>query len=348
MKDILLGLRFRVGERLARLRASTGERRLRRAEVNRAIEQVLDQVNPRLRAVGGYRKRLFPVVDAVLTYADELAATVPGPVPIDRQSWMKNPSVNALFGSVDRLRRVLTGPAVRKFVKAHPGGTDYFAVLASMPDIRSQLGMELVGDAVQRDVQQTTVSFTDHEVALVGADETEVREQLAVAAREILVGAAAEEILEREAHIVELEDRLRILRIKIRALGAGSRGTALVTDGSAAHRKEMETLRERTAELEQDLSAARSGMKGLDGYLARLVERLREPKAHLCLREVKCRLDRMNVLREGGDDTDSREIHFHRIVRSGRPARVVQLIRFPRAELLEDGERLRDLGQYLH
>jgi len=347
MNNLLSRLRLFAAEQLVRIKVQSSEHKLRKSGVNRAIEQTVDQVNPRLRAVSGYRKRLYPVVDAIMTYSDELAARVRGPVLVDRQSWAKNPTVNALFGSIDRLRRVLTGPEVRKYVKINQLGGDCFAVLASMPDVRNQLGMELVGEAVQRDVRQTTVGFSDHEVALVGADEAAVREQLAVIAREILVGIAVEDILERESRIVELEDRLRILRIKSRVVDTSSRGSAFITEGSNVHAREREKLQVRIAEVAQELSEARVGMVGLDEYLARLVEQLQEPERHLSLQEVACRLDRMNILRAGGDDTNSTEIGFQRVLRGGKPARVVQLIRFPRTELLEDSERLQELDRYL-
>jgi hypothetical protein len=32
-------------------------------DVNQAIERVVDEVNPHMRALGSYRKKLFPVVE---------------------------------------------------------------------------------------------------------------------------------------------------------------------------------------------------------------------------------------------------------------------------------------------
>jgi len=347
MKDIFTRILRSAGDWFSRSKAKSAAQRLQETEVERAIEQVVDQVNPRLRAVRGYRRSLYPVVEATMAYAESLAELVPGPMTVDQQSWAQNPTVNTLFGSIDRLRRVLTGSEVRKFVKEHSLGGDCFAVLASMPDVRNQLGMELSGETVQRDVRQTTVSFSDHEVGLVGEDEAAVRRQLAVTAREILVGIAIEDILSRESHIVELEDRLRIVRIKSRAVDATARGTAFVTDGNIAHHKQAETLQARIEALELELAEAKKGMEGLDDYLDRLVEQLENPEEHLTLEQVTVRLDRMNIVREGGDDTDSAEIGFHRVHRSGKPARVVHLIRFPRTELLDYEQRLRELERYL-
>jgi hypothetical protein len=46
-------------------------------------------------------------------------------------------------------------------------GGDLYALLAVMPRERNQLGMELIGDQVQRDVKQKTLSFVDHELYAV-------------------------------------------------------------------------------------------------------------------------------------------------------------------------------------
>jgi hypothetical protein len=332
---------------LSGLGSRSAEQRRHEAEVDRAIERVVDQVNPRLRAVGGYRKRLFPVVEATLAYARDLAARTPGPLLVDRHTWAQDPRVNALFGDVEGMRRVLTGPEVRRFVKAHALGEDCYAVLGSVPDVRTQLGMELAGEAVQRDVRQTTLSFSDHQILLPGKTEAEVREGLAALAVETLAGIAAGDVLLREAQITELSDRLRIVRIKARALEARSRGAAFDPEGGTGQRREAEAMHVRAAELEQELARARAGLEGLSDYLDRLVERLARPEGQLSLTEVRLRLDRMNIVRAGGTDADSNEIAFHRVQRGDQPARIIHLIHFPRSELLEDKERLRGIENYL-
>ena len=347
MSKVLPRLRHLLEEGLAGLRPKSAEQRRHEADVHRAVEQVVDQVNPRLRAVSGYRRRLFPVVEKTLAYAGELAARAPEPLLFDRQRWAQDPRVNALFGDLEGMRRVLTGPEVRRFLRDRPLGGDCYAVLASAPDLRTQLGMELAGETIRRDVRQTTLSFADHEVLLPSESEQELRRRLAALATETLVGIAVEDILLREARITELDDRLRIVRIKARALEARSRGAAFDPAGGSAQLREAASLRARAGELEQELAGARAGLEGLEDYLDRLIERLARPEDRLSLKEVRLRLDRMNIVRAGGTDADSNEIVFHRVQRGDAPARVIHLIRFPRSELLEDRERLRGIETYL-
>ena len=51
-----------------------------RAETLRgAIEHVVDEINPKIRAVSGYRKKLAPAVERSLDYCLEIVAMIPGP-----------------------------------------------------------------------------------------------------------------------------------------------------------------------------------------------------------------------------------------------------------------------------
>lgn len=321
------------------------ERRRHEREVNLAIERVVDQVNPRLRAVSRYRKRLFPAVEGALQYTKGLAHQVPGPLRLDRRTWAEDPVVNALFGSAERMRWVLTGPDVRRYVREQPLGGDCFAVLAAMPEIKKQLGMELMGEAVQRDVPQTTVSFSNQQVGLVGEGEDQVRRVLADAALDLLVGLATHGVTDQEARITELDDRLRIMRLKRKLADNRSRGAAFILDGSEEHAQEVQSLDARIAELEQQLSETKKGLESLDDHLQRLVDEMESPEKLLGLEAEKVRLDRMNIVRTGGEA--GVELSFSRVRRGDQLARVVTLISFPRSELLEESERLREVERYL-
>jgi hypothetical protein len=335
----------RLVKRLSAGHGSSDEARRQEREVQQAVERVVDQVDPRLRAVSRYRKRLFPTVGRALAYAAELAGKVPGPVRVDRRSWGEVPAVNALFGSPERMRWILTGPQVRRYVKDNPLGGDCFAVLAAMPHVEKRLGMELAGETVQREVSQTVMTFSEHEVGLVGEDEREVRENLAAAALDLLVALAIQDLTARESHITELDERLRILRLKRKVEDARSRGAAFILEPSEEHAKEVDALDARIAGLEAELAQARRGMETLDDRLRRFAEQMESPESLLGLEEMQARLDRMNIVRQGGEGSAS--LTFTRVRRGDTPARVVSLIRFPRSELLEEAERLAAVERHL-
>lgn len=329
------------------LKAPTPEQLRHEQEIHQAIEQVVDQVNPRLRALGGYRKNLFPVVERSAVYIKEQIDRIPGPYLVNRETWNDEPIVNSLFGSVKRMRKVLSGPAVRKYVKQHAGGGELFAAFVAMPEIRRQLGVELVGDTLKRDVRQTTVSFMNQEAVVIGASEQEVRQALFDDVLGVLVSFAQEDILGQESRISEVEERLRVVRLKLRLAGTRSTGAGLLLADDADQSNQRELLSSRIDELEQDLEREKRGLSTLDDYLDRLVELLTHPEAYIGLESVRMRLDRMNILREDADDDTAPEIEFTRVRRIDKLARVVMIIQFPRSEMLEPGAGLRDAERYL-
>ncbi len=338
----------------ARLRVRGAERRLHTTAVNRAVERVVDQADPRLRGLMGYRKALFPVVEVALAQAEALAAQIPGPVRIDRGTWSSDPLVNALFGDLDALRRVLSGPAVRAWVKGHPEEAgDCCGILLAWPQARTQFGVELHGDTLRSDVQQTALAFVNPEVAVPAADPASVRRQAVQGVLDVFAGEAIRDLTEHQTRIAEIEERLRILRLKRKVLSPAGRGMDFLRDGSAAHLAEDDALGQRIEELEQQLAVVSEGLKTLDDHLDRLVEGLRNQQGRLSIRRERITLDRMNIVRAtpdgaaGGGDAGVQEIELAVGYRGETRGRVLLLVQFPRSELITLEERLAEADQFL-
>lgn len=337
-----------IRQHWTRLHARSAAHRQREETVRLAVERLVDQANPRLRAVSGYRRKLFEATAACLDYCHALAQRIPGPVTLDRPAWGTDPVLNALFGDWERVRQVISGPPVRAFVQETPLATDdCYAILAALPLRRNQLGMELVGDDIHRDVQQTVLTFVNHDVGLPGPDEDSVRARAAQAIMDTLVSVAVAEIAVQEERIEELEDRLRILRIKRKSVTPSPHGLDFLHDGSAAHATEYETLTRRIGEDEQALAEAQVGLATLDDYLHRLNAILAEPERWIGARTERVVLDRMNVVRESGDTREAQEATFLRGYRAGQPGRVLLLVRFKRADMIPASERLAEIERFM-
>jgi polyhydroxyalkanoate synthesis regulator phasin len=340
-----------VRDRLSAWRIQGEAHRARRREVEQAIERVVDHSNPRIRALSGYRRKLYDPVSRCLDYCAELVGRMPGPVVLDRETWASDPLVNSLFGSVDSLRRAITGPQVRRYLRETALGTgDCCAVMLLVPLVRTQLGMDLRGDTVQRDVKQTTVSFTDPETVLPAADPDAVRHQAAETLMDTLVGVVVKDIAEQEGRIAELEDRIRIVKIKQKALAPHGHAMNILGEDLGPRMAEVDALAKRVEELEKELAEARVGLATLDDYLERLSALLAHPEVHVDARLERVRLDRMNVVRYVGDDDpeDGIELEFLRAYRDGKPGRVVLLVRFPRAEVIPDSELVAEAERYVN
>lgn len=335
-------------EAWSRLKVQGAERRLRERGVELAIERIVTQANPALRGLGGYKRKLYPVVERLLAYSEELVAQVPGPITVDPDSWSSDPLVNALFGNVERIRQVVSGPAVRGWVTANPvpRGDDLYALLAVMPVERTQLGMELLGDQVQRDVKQTTLSFTDHELHAVGESMPDARRVLAGQLIDLIVSIAIADIVAQEERIAALEQAVRMLKLKRKVVNPRAGAVDLSLSSSGQHLAELERLQARIDETERDLADASRGLGDIEQYLHRLVSLLDHPERHLGLTRMHLWLDRMNIVRDRADPVAS-EIQLVRGQRANQLGRVAEFIRFPRRLIKTADERLADVERHL-
>ena len=358
-------------EQWSRLRVRNAEKRLQQSAVDLAIERIVDQTNPALRGLAGYRRRLSPVVAPLLDYGATLLSQIPGPVTVDPESWAKDPLVNALFGDTQRIRRVVSGPVVRAWLKQHPSEPlsesgprsallganperpasaprtdDLYALLVAMPEEHSQLGIELVSGQLRRDVKQTTLGFGDLEVAAVAGGMDELRETLRPRVIDLVVSIGLERIVAQEERIAALEQGLRMLRLKRKVIDPRASGLDLLLAGSSAHLAEQQRLDARIAETERDLADASRGLGDIAEYLQRLATELSHPEKDIGLERMRLWVDRMNIVRDRADP-DAREISLVRARRPDRPGRIALYIRFPRHLIISADERLADVERHL-
>jgi len=332
----------------SRQKVQGAERRLRERAVDLAIERIVDQANPALRGLGGYRRKLFPVVEQLLRYSDELVAQIPGPITLDPDSWSSDPLVNALFGDVQRIRQVLSGPAVRHRLEQRPvnDGGDLYALLAVMPLERNQLGTKLFGDQVRRDVKQKTLSFIDHELYAVTERMPDTRRTLSGQIVDLIVSIAIADIVAQEERIAALEQAVRMLRLKLKVVNPRAGAVELMLNSSGQHLAEREQLQARIDEAERDLADTSRGLGDIAQYLDRLIALLDHPERHIGLERMHLWLDRMNIVRDRHDEEAS-EIELVRGRRPDQPGRAAQFIRFPRRLIMSGEERLSEVERHL-
>jgi hypothetical protein len=103
---------------------------------------------------------------------------VPGPVTLDREHWVGDPLVHALFASADEMRRLLSlNPVLRDFIAVH-GGAEVHVLLSMQREDKHILGIEASGEILRREVPQHVIWFTDHQFLAPAASEAEARENL--------------------------------------------------------------------------------------------------------------------------------------------------------------------------
>ncbi|GMQ88703.1 MAG: hypothetical protein BMS9Abin09_0136 [Gammaproteobacteria bacterium] len=325
--------RFR--EKRRQRKADREAARARERELQDAIEHVVDEIDPRIRALGGYRKKLKPCVERTLAYCSDLVTRIPGSVEVNSKSWGRDPMVKAFFSGAEELRRVFSrSKEVRDFFDQHPAAGHCYALLSMECSERTVLGMAMRGEVLKRDVKQTSVSFTDHRVVKPSLSEPELRKNLEQRAFDNLIGYALERITELVAAQHSLQEKRHLLEMQLKVAHLKSKSLASLMGDEGNGTINTEALREQEAHTGQALEQAHARLKTLDDYIDRIAEVLGNPQTHLRLHRISMRLNEMNIKLDEHSADSGRVLELSEASLGEHLKRILLIARFPRDDLL--------------
>jgi len=320
----------------ARRKAAKADARARDKGLRAAIEHVVDQINPKLRAVSRYRKKLKPAVERSLAYSAGLVEQLPAVVEVNGKAWSTDPTVRALFSGAADLQRVYSrSDEVHEFFDRHADQESCYALLSMLCKQRSVLGMEMHGDVMRRDVRQTSVSFADHRVVKPASSQQALRKELEQRAFEALVSHALECITEWVSSRNSLQEQRQLLAMQLRLAHAKSASLTPLLEGKGGEVIDIEALRKQHEQTGEALEQLRASLTTLDDYIERISELLGDPQAHLKVGRVSMRLSKMNIKLEGAAAREEgHELELTEVSLGENLKRILLITRFPRDELL--------------
>lgn len=295
-----------------------------------AIERAIYLVEPRLKQSGGFPGRYRAVIAAALQHADGLAAAIPGPVTLDRERYVRDPYVHALFTSADQIQRTQRLSRALRDYQRHPisGQEELYALMGMRRRENQSFGLEAEGETVRREVAQHTITFSDHSLSCIAPSENETRALLAWSLFDSLLAHVA-------GHLEDLRRNKVLLEQRRDEQMARLRGT---TGNQRAHlESELKTLLEELGAAGQKLN-----FDHMPRYFA---ERLRSPETLVHLEQQAFRLDGMGIQRTEAHADTSHRIEFTDLLDQDQRRWTVTLVRCryqelpPLSELLEDAHR---------
>lgn len=289
-------------------------------ELRRAIDHAVEAVDPALKAVSGYERRLEPAVRQARAYCRGLVDGIPGPVTISAQAFAEDPLVHALFatpGDID----VMLGNSrdVREFLSVGVDGAldCACALLGVRQHEKSVLGVAMEGEVLRSDVPQKVVYFSDHTLFGLSGDPEHLHVRLEQAAFDSLLQSFSDQLAEWRRAREEAYGRWSMAR----AQGAG--------------REEAEEgLRLATAAIEPER------------LLAALADWLADPSPHLRLAPTSVAVDRAGVVADGNCEGCT-TLAFPELVGRDRRHWLVVLARIRRSEAREAVERHDRANRYI-
>jgi hypothetical protein len=131
-----------------------------------AAEAIVEAVDPRLRVVSGYQRKIETGVVRTILHMRELAKELPHePIELSRDAWGADQQLNAFFATAADVPATLGRSApLRAYFESpvNAGAADAYALLGMLKIEREVFAPALVDGVLRHDVAQTTVSFSNH------------------------------------------------------------------------------------------------------------------------------------------------------------------------------------------
>lgn len=194
------------------------------AELRSAVERAVTAVEPLLLRTRGYPRAYCQPVAAALEYARALAAEIPGPIEVSREAYAGDALVHALFSSAHAIDEACgASHAMHAYRQQAPQSREVYALMGMRRMEKTRLGMELSGQHVQRDVHQQVVYFTSHTLEHPAASEIQVRQQMAGAFFDSLIGKVGARVQRRKQRKKRLAAEKDQLMARLRMADAGNK-----------------------------------------------------------------------------------------------------------------------------
>lgn len=311
------------------------------ATVDAAIEHLVDAMDPRLRLVDGYVRKLRPAVTVALARLELLVAAIPGPVEFSRASWGNDALVKAFFATPQELARTFSAePVIQEFFAAAGNALDDQCCVALFvsQDVKTTLGYALQGEVMLGDVVRHSVSFTAHRLTRPAATDAGVRASLRDMGLHYLANQALERITGSRNQRQMLEEERGLLRLRLNTRSRFDHALESLLEQGGNGDLDADGLRRQLEETEQRLASLGTPPRTLDEYLVVLQNVLEHAADYVSIRSEELRLDSMNIL---VDDPAGKALSLKlcELRADGRPPRAVVIARFPRRELLSRQER---------
>jgi len=291
-------------------RLPEGHEGLDEQDIEKAIDIIMDETDPRLRLVSGYRRKLRKPVIRSLLYVNRLVARIPGAFEVNRRSYGSNPQVNALFGSADQIETLISHSKVlKKYFEDNPDRDVVYVPLAMNRTEKRVLRTESGGDSINREVTRVAVNFSDHWLGVCGSSESELRGMLRWRGIHNLAITALETIARLKMKTSELTEQHALLKIKLRNLQSQHRGLDALTAADSHNSGDVPALSRQLEETERQLREAQANPGTLADYLVQVCRVFNHPSRYLRVKPGTVRVDRMNIKVE--DETSDRGAEIH-------------------------------------
>jgi hypothetical protein len=320
------------GDAAAAARPGTVEPEL----VQIATEAIVEAVDPRLRVVSGYQRKIQPGVIRTIAHLRELAKDLPQrPLELSRGAWGTNQELGAFFATAADVPAALGRSAqLRAYFESpiNAGATEAYALLGMLKTEREVFAPALVDGALRHDVAQTTVSFSTHTLVAPAPDIMACRRAVGVLIFQRLAALALERITALGERATELEQRKALLGARLRLLNLRRDGLEQVA-GAADESAEMASLERELKATGDEFAETRTRLATLDTRLEHVNAILNAPAEYVSITRVDLRVNKMGFKLAAGSSEPAVDLKLSELAIGSGLKAVIALVRCQRAEM---------------
>lgn len=299
-------------------------------ELLEAVDRVVKLSHPNIHYVTHYRKKLMPAVEHTLKYADELVVQLPPPLVIDADSWRTGPFVQKAFMDKNAFTEFFSqSKYLNKFFQK-TNTNRCCALLVMTHKERKTLGVELDGEIVRRDVLQTSIDFSEHQLVAARATEAETRKELSLRVLSLLASHSLEEIMSLIALKKDMETEKQILEIKMNLRDSLVQSRKSLLPDASETPGEPSDAGNLIGEIDKEIEKVRVQLKKPEDYLHHVTELLYHPDQFFKSVPVRMFVNDMNIIVKSDHPVDADEIIFTEMTTSAGFRKAVVLVDYRR------------------
>ena len=261
------------------------------------IDYVVDIIEPKLKQVRGYKKRLREPLQVCREHCREIVAGIPGPITFRRNGYGSDPFIRAAFLKSELFENLMDR-ADEKTTKPALPGSKRVALLTMASKERTIFGRKQHGEMMVADAAMRAITFTDHTIVGLSSTLSDSRSALEMHALDVIAEAVARQLSEVRDRLVDLRQRQEWLHAMEKMFGTKSGGRMGYSftpydPEQSQKQKEVEHLLEET---QNELEAAKSSSETPEDWLRIVGNLLSKPGDILSMQLVSLRLNWKNVI----------------------------------------------------
>nr|CBX29201.1 hypothetical protein N47_J01820 [uncultured Desulfobacterium sp.] len=292
------------------------------------INRILSETKTKIPLVPNYRGKLKkPVLLALETIAG-MTEQIPGPISLDPALWGNSPVLKTVFTSRNEFSRWFNNCRSVQNAFKQNNSDKLFGLLVTQYKEKISFGVELIGEIVQKDVLQQSVSFEEPIIVVPHPDMATAQKELQHRILVLLFTHELDKIADLKLLKEEFERQQDILEIKLKLSEENkNRSAKLGNKNVASEAKQI------INDINRKIEVLGRNPDTPESHLRHVTEVLMDIDRHLKMIPLTIRLNNMGILVKASSSGPFDEISFAECTYKGSPKKAVIWVQINRSSL---------------